>query len=159
MIVTFRPFTQQEYNAYEEWSIGNYAQALVRSGTESEKDALCVSAEEYEEMLPEGMQTPDNYFLYAENERGQNVGFLWYTVVEEGEVFISDLSVSPEYRMQGYGFAMMRKLEQQLMEEGVDLISLHVFDYNTPAINLYKKLGYEVYTHMDPASTYMKKDL
>ena len=159
MHITFRPFTRQEFSRYEEWSIGSYAEALICSGTETEKDALCVSAEEFEEMLPDGMDTPDNFFFYADNEYGDNVGFVWYTVVEKGEVFLSDFGVSPEYREQGYGAAILRKLEAELRAQGITLISLHVFDYNKPAIRLYTDMGYEVYTHLEPASTYMKKEI
>ena len=39
MHITFRPFTRQEFSRYEEWSIGSYAEALIRSGTETEAEA------------------------------------------------------------------------------------------------------------------------
>lgn len=159
MKITFRPFTRQEFSRFEEWSIGNYADALIKSGTESEKDALCVSAEEFEEMLPDGMQTPDNYFFYVENEYGEDVGFIWYSIVDEGEAFLSDFGVPIEFRRQGYGGAILRKFEEEVRKLGVTLISLHVFDYNKEARYLYDKLGYEVYTHVDPQSTYMKKEI
>lgn len=159
MVVTFRPFTLQEYNRFEEWSIGNYAQALISSGTESEKDALCAAAEEYEELLPDGMNTPGNTFLQVQNENGKVVGYVWYADTEASEVFLTDFGVEPDYRRQGYGFAILRKLEEKLAAEGAVRIRLHVFDNNTPAIRLYQKAGYAVYDHCEPASTYMQKEI
>lgn len=159
MVVTFRPFTLQEYNRFEEWSIGSYARSLVSSGTEPEKDALCAAAEEYEELLPEGMNTPGNTFLQAQNENGKIVGYVWYADAEAGEVFLTDFGVEPDYRRQGYGFAILRKLEEKLAAEGTVRIRLHVFDNNTPAIRLYQKAGYAVYDHCEPASTYMEKEI
>lgn len=159
MVVTFRPFTLQEYNRFEEWSIGNYAQALIASGTDSPKDALCAAAEEYEELLPDGINTAGNFFLQAEDENGKNVGYVWYAETEANEVFLTDFGVEPDYRRQGYGLAILCKLEERLSAAGTVRIRLHVFDNNTAAIRLYQKAGYMVYDHFDPASTYMQKEI
>lgn len=159
MQITFRPFTRHEFSQYEEWSIGAYADALIRSGTETKADALAVSAEEFEELLPDGIDTPDNSFYYAENEFGDNVGFVWLTFTEPGEVFLGDFGVSPDYREQGYGGAILRALEKKLLQEGVHRLSMHVFDCDKTALRLYKDCGYREYAHRDPASTYLMKDI
>lgn len=158
MKITFRPFTRMEFARYEEWSIGSYAEALIRSGTERKEDALAVSAEEFEELLPDGIDTPDNVFWYADNEYGENVGFVWITYVSDDEAFLGDFGVSPEYREQGYGGAILRALESKLSGEGVQRISLHVFDCDKTLLRLYESCGYAAYTHRDPASTYMMKE-
>ena len=158
MQITFRPFTRHEFSRYEEWSIGAYAERLIRSGTETKADALAVSAEEFEELLPDGIDTPDNFFYYAENEFGDNVGFVWLTFTEKDEVFLGDFGVSPDYREQGYGGAILRALEAKLQKEGVYRVSTHVFDCEKTILRLYKDCGYSEYAHRDPASTYLMKD-
>ena len=159
MKITFRPFTRHEFAQYEEWSIGSYAEALIRSGTETKADALAVSAEEFEELLPDGLDTPDNFLYYAENEYGENVGYVWLTLVETDDVCIGDFGVSPDYRAQGYGGAILRALEAMLAEKGVRRMSTHVFDCDQTTMRLYKDCGFTQYAHRDPASTYLWKEI
>ena len=158
MKITFRPFTRHEFAQYEEWSIGSYAEALIRSGTETKADALAVSAEEFEELLPDGLDTPDNFLYYAENEYGENVGFVWLTFIETDDVCIGDFGVSPDYRAQGYGGAILRALEHMLSEKGVRRLSTHVFDCDITMLRLYKDCGFTQYAHRDPASSYWMKE-
>lgn len=156
MKVTFRPFTKEEYFRFEEWEIEAYADALVRSKTESKEDALCISAEEIEEMLPDGLDTKGNFFFTAVTEDGKDAGFIWYSETDVDEIFISELFVSDEYKDKGAGEAILSQLEK---ESQASLISLHVFDCDKEALKLYKNAGYEVYAHNPPASTYMKKEV
>ena len=159
MNITFRPFTRHEFAQYEEWSIGSYADALIRSGTETKADALAVSAEEFEELLPDGLDTPDNLFYYAENEYGENVGFVWLTFIEADDVFLGDFVVSPDFREQGYGGAILRALEKKLSENDVRRLSTHVFDCDKTMLRLYRDCGFTQYAHRDPASTYLMKEI
>ena len=159
MQITFRPFTRHEFSQYEEWSIGSYADALIRSGTETKADALAVSAEEFEELLPEGIDTPDNFFYYAENEYGDNVGFVWLTYVEADDVFLGDFGVSPDFRDQGYGGAILRALEKMLAAKDVRRLSVHVFDCDKAMLRLYADCGFTEYARRAPASVYLMKEI
>jgi RimJ/RimL family protein N-acetyltransferase len=53
------------------------------------------------------------------------------------------LMVAAGFRRRGVGRALMRKAEDWARSVGVCKIELHVFPYNTPAIALYERLGYE----------------
>ncbi len=53
------------------------------------------------------------------------------------------LYVTPEHRRQGIGSALMRHAEWWTKKRGDRKISLQVFVQNQPALNLYKKLGYQ----------------
>lgn len=53
------------------------------------------------------------------------------------------LYVVPEHRHRGVGSALVRQAEQWTKERGDRKISLQVFVQNQPALNLYKKLGYQ----------------
>ncbi|MBM0743917.1 GNAT family N-acetyltransferase [Phormidium sp. CLA17] len=54
------------------------------------------------------------------------------------------LYVSPIYRRQGIGLALMYQAEQWALARGDRKIGLQVFQSNQPAVTLYKRLGYEV---------------
>ncbi len=154
--ITFRPFTKEEFFRFEEWEIESYANALIRSKTESKDDALCISAEELEEMLPDGLSTEDNYFLTALDSEQNEIGFVWYSETDVDEVFLSELFVYDEFKKEGLEEAVLSEFEKVC---GASLIRLHVFDCDKEQIKLFKNAGYEEYAHNPPASTYMKKEV
>ncbi len=155
MKITFRPFTNEEYYRFEEWEIESYANALIRSKTESKEDALCVSAEELEDLLPDGPDTDGNHFYTAVIDN-TDVGFIWYSETDADEVFLSELYIFDEFKNKEYEEAVLSEFEKFCQ---ASLISLHVFDCDKDLLKLYKKAGYEEYTHIPPASTYMKKEV
>ena len=53
------------------------------------------------------------------------------------------LYVAPEHRRQGIGKALMRLGEDWAKARGDRQISLQVFQFNQPALNLYRQLGYQ----------------
>ncbi len=63
------------------------------------------------------------------------------------------LYVMPQHRRQGIGSALVRQAEEWTKQRGDRKISLQVFIQNQPALNLYKKLGYQ------PQSTLMIRTL
>lgn len=63
------------------------------------------------------------------------------------------LYVMPEHRRRGIGTALMRHAEDWAASRGDRQISLQVFQNNQPALNLYRRLGYQ------PQSLMMVKSL
>jgi ribosomal protein S18 acetylase RimI-like enzyme len=53
------------------------------------------------------------------------------------------LYVMPEHRRRGIGSALMRHAEDWARARGDRQIGLQVFQYNQPATNLYRQLGYQ----------------
>jgi len=49
--------------------------------------------------------------------------------------------VHPEYRGQGLGLALMKRLAQIAVERGCGRFEWSVLDWNEPAIGFYKSLG------------------
>lgn len=66
-------------------------------------------------------------------------GFKWVT-----KAHIISLAVLPQYRKQGIGSALMRKALEGAKEYGATESYLEVRVTNVEAINLYKRLSYEV---------------
>jgi RimJ/RimL family protein N-acetyltransferase len=72
------------------------------------------------------------YLARGKFEKNRHVAFLGITILKE-------------HRRVGIGTAMMNYLiEWAKKQEGLEKISLDVFSTNEPAINLYRKLGFEV---------------
>ncbi|MGC9149005.1 MAG: ribosomal protein S18-alanine N-acetyltransferase [Sulfolobales archaeon] len=61
---------------------------------------------------------------------------------EEGHVI--SICVDPLYRRRGIGAVLMRYIENYFIRKGACISKLEVKVSNTPAIELYKKLGYEI---------------
>ncbi|GIV06279.1 MAG: GCN5 family N-acetyltransferase [Fimbriimonadales bacterium] len=78
---------------------------------------------------------------------GENaVGYaLFYPVFStfrgRAALYLEDVFVALESRGQGVGRALMRSLAQIAQQRGYDRIEWSVLEWNTPAIEFYKKLG------------------
>lgn len=76
----------------------------------------------------------------------QAVGYaLYYPVFStfrgRAALYLEDIFVVPEARGQGVGYALMRHLAQVAQQRGYDRIEWSVLDWNTPALEFYRKLG------------------
>lgn len=78
---------------------------------------------------------------------GENaVGYaLFYPVFStfrgRAALYLEDVYVVPESRGRGVGWALMRHLARLAQQRGYDRIEWSVLEWNTPAIEFYKKLG------------------
>ena len=68
--------------------------------------------------------------------------------IEDGEYYISNLAVYPEYQGKGLGTRLLRMAEDKAREFGASRIVLDVEAGNKDAIRLYKKIGYTVATEL-----------
>ncbi len=64
--------------------------------------------------------------------------------VQKDELYIAHLSVSPEFQRRGVGQALLAFAEKKARDNGIGKLSLMAEQENTNAVNLYKKLGYQV---------------
>lgn len=65
-------------------------------------------------------------------------------MVNPGELFVSDIVVSPEFRGLGVARALMEAFEQKAAENRASKLALETNTGNSPAIGLYEKLGYRI---------------
>jgi ribosomal protein S18 acetylase RimI-like enzyme len=141
------PMTPDEFHDFYAFSVADYAREKVRAGNWSEEEALQRSKQEFQQLLPSGLDTP-NHFLYAiRDDGGEKVGALWLAVEKRrGRTtgFIYQLYIDERFRRRGFGAGAMRALEQIARALGVDTLALHVFGHNHAAIALYRGLGYDV---------------
>ena len=84
--------------------------------------------------------------VFVAEENGGIVGRLSVARdVHPASEHVADLGlmVARDHRRRGVGLALMEAAEAWARGVGVRKLELHVFPYNTPAIALYEKLGYE----------------
>lgn len=142
-MITLREMTNDDFARFREWSINDYAVDLIKSEMTNKENAYITAEKEFNELLPMGLLTVDNYLYFIVNENSEDVGFVWY--LSEGIAgFVCDFWVKESYRNKGYGFQTMKMIEKDAIERGINKVSLNVFKYNKPACNLYIKLDYMV---------------
>jgi GNAT superfamily N-acetyltransferase len=142
------PMAEDEFESWQEQAIRDYAGDKIQAGTWRPDGALERSRNEFLTLLPNGVQSADQYLYMLEDEvAGRKVGIIWFAV-REGEskpgAFIYDIVVDEAERGKGYGRQAMLALEDKVRALGLDTIGLHVFGHSTIARDLYLKVGYEI---------------
>ena len=148
------PMSEGDYARFLEWAVLDYAQAKTQSGRWKPEDAQRLAAETFQNLLPDGLSTPNQYLLTirddnrledSQREIDEPVGFLWFGLQEQDgmtSAYLYEFTILKEYRRRGYGTAALRALEEAVRELGLDRIALHVFGHNEAARALYAKSGY-----------------
>lgn len=79
---------------------------------------------------------------------GKEIGFALFfhnfsTFLGRAGIYLEDLFVMPEYRNNGYGKALLKKLAQIAVERGCGRLEWWCLDWNKPSIDFYLSLGAE----------------
>lgn len=81
---------------------------------------------------------------------GKRVGLVWISMDRfnqgEGDAWLLDIYVEPEFRRQGLGRELMRRAEEWAAKHGAMEVWLNVGGGNRTALALYGSQGYEVET-------------
>ncbi|KGX84405.1 GNAT family N-acetyltransferase [Pontibacillus marinus] len=151
MSVTLKPMTQEQFERYYEKSIEEYAAEHVKAGNWSEEEALPNARKQFQQLLPDGLETENQVLFTIVNEEDKSIGILWLNITEkqdEKHSFIYDIKLDEEQQGKGYGKASMNVLEDYVKEQGISQIGLHVFAHNKRAVALYEKVGFEMTDHV-----------
>jgi RimJ/RimL family protein N-acetyltransferase len=137
-----------EFEMYLAYSIQEYAQDQAQSGRVSEDEAQQEAEQQYQQFLPQGLQTPEHTLcMIVDPGQGKNVGVLWFDqrTQEKGQqIFINDIMIFEEFRRSGYAKRALQQLEKQARELGATSIGLRIFGQSETARILYEKLKYTV---------------
>lgn len=158
-MVRLAPMRAQEYAAWVEEAIANYARERVRAGNTPEDEALEMARKTFDHILPQGLETPSQHLYTIRNPDDEPVGVIWFghgqpeTGLPPTTGAIYDLVIYPAHRRRGYGRAAMLALEEEARRFGLTALALHVFGHNTAARALYEGIGYRI-TNIN-----MRKDL
>jgi ribosomal protein S18 acetylase RimI-like enzyme len=146
MPIVLRPITAAELAARIPGLVDGYAQDIHGTGRVSADHARAEAQRELDELLPDGVDTPDTLLLVAE-DAGRPVGWIWLSLPganNRDAAWVYDIEVAQDERGKGYGRAIMRAAEAELVARGVPRLALNVFAHNTVARRLYESLGFEV---------------
>lgn len=156
--IRFKEMSDDEFDKFAEWSISDYSQDLIKSGRCSKEKAFESAKKGFNEILPQGKYTKDNFIYVVVNSENDDVGLIWYVKYTESEAFIYDFLIFEKFRKKGYGKQTLLLVEEEVKEKGFNRIGLNVFKFNKPAFSLYKCLGYKIFNE-DSGSIYMVKDI
>ena len=138
----------QEFESFADEAISNYANDNIQAGRWPISTALARSRNEFNRLLPQGLETPNHFVYEIEDETaGQAVGFLWFAIVETSDTrygYVYNIRVKPEFRGRGYARAALDLIEAVAAAQGLSSIALHVFSFNTGAQALYRSTGYGI---------------
>ena len=143
-MVQLIPMQQEDFEPYLERGIREYAEDHVRNGNWTVEESLERSKKEFEQLLPEGVNSRDQ-FLYSIVDEMDNkkIGLLWVQVKDQ-KAFIYDFIIDDSFRGKGYGKQALMALDEKLRSMSVQSIGLHVFGDNHTAQELYKKMGFRI---------------
>jgi hypothetical protein len=80
-MVQLVPMTEVEFQTFRESDIAEYAQEHVKSGRWRPEEALQLAEQEFTDLLPDGLTTPNHYLFSIEDKAlGTKVGRLWFAV-------------------------------------------------------------------------------
>lgn len=142
--VVVAPMTAERFPSYAEHAEAAFAVDLVDSGRYTAEEAAAESHRQMMMELPDGLRTEGQRFFTA-SVGGAEVGTLWIGMRERDgrpHAFVLDIEVAEEHRRKGYGRVLMHAGEREGRALGAESIGLHVFGFNTGAIDLYERLGY-----------------
>ncbi len=143
-MVKLVPMQQEDFKPYLERGIREYADDHVRNGNWSVEEALERSRKEFEQLLPDGVNSKDQFLYSIVDETTSNkIGLLWVQVKDQ-KAFIYDFIIDESFRGKGYGKRALLALDEKLKSMNVESVRLHVFGDNITAQELYKKMGYQI---------------
>lgn len=149
----------------KEYSVKEFGKVLIRlqeqEDVQESLDIIRIVAEEGKYLMEDGVDQrrvdwtrkqlelngSEVLFIVAE-VNGKIVGNLdlvrYGGTPKTAHVRYLDMAIRDGYRSLGIGSALMDYSVSWAKERGLEKIILEVFSSNTPAINLYKKFGFEV---------------
>ncbi|MFE6667126.1 GNAT family N-acetyltransferase [Streptomyces sp. NPDC057697] len=142
--VTARPMTHDEFPGWLTSEKTSYAGDIIRAGALSEEEAVRKSDRDFAQLLPEGLDTPDNTLLVLEAAGGPiGTGWLKHRHLP-GATYGYGLHIQERYRGKGYGRAAMSAGEAVTLAAGDSTLMFTVWGGNEVAMNLYTSAGYRV---------------
>jgi ribosomal protein S18 acetylase RimI-like enzyme len=140
-----RPMLPDEFVAYLEWAIDDYAAELERNGKVTGAAAKVASRASFDSLLPDGLATVGHVLLVAmDPDDDERVGVLWFgpSTDDPAMAWIYDITVDGDKRERGWGRTIMRAFEGEARAHGFARAGLNVYGDNHIARRLYESLGY-----------------
>lgn len=104
-------------------------------------------SDKQKKIIQKRIKSRKSIFLVAE-ENKKVVGLIDGYIIEDSNYiekvgYLDNLCVSKNNRKQGISTKLIEEFIKIMKRKNVSYLKLNAFENNTPAINLYKKLGFE----------------
>ncbi len=155
-MVTLAPMTEDDFAAFLRKSIPEYAYDQMRSGNWTAAEAVGKARAEFQQMLPNGPQTPNAYLHTILDEDGHKVGMFWYFIDPSRTrktAFLIDFFLFSESRHKGYDAEALALFEEEARSLGVERVELQIFTHKEEDVQLYRQNNFL------ETSIYFSKDL
>jgi ribosomal protein S18 acetylase RimI-like enzyme len=119
-------------------------------GRWDQADALERSKKAHESLLPDGIETGDNYLFNIIDNESSNVGHIWVKIednIRTESAFVYDIEICESGRRKGYAKSALGRIEEVAADLGATNLGLQVFAGNSAAIALYNSIGYQTVGH------------
>jgi len=133
--------SKKEYKVFIKDSIKRYAKEGIKSGIWTKKEALKESKAQYKRNLGKGFKESKYDFYNIHNDKTEKIGYLWL-MKEHTLLFVAEIYIHKQYRHQGYGKALLKKVEKIAKKKKYKRIGLTVATNNMIAQSLYKQSGF-----------------
>lgn len=114
---------------------------------EKEPDAVIVTEED---LIRDGFGDHPLFHVFVAEINREIVGialyYYRYSTWKGKIIHLEDLVVKNNMRGKGVGYALYSEIIKQAQRDKVKRIDWHVLDWNTPAIDFYKKTGAKVFS-------------
>ena len=144
-MVTFTPMSEQDYAAFIRKSVPEYAYDQMRSGNWTANEAAGRARAEFQQMLPNGPQTPNAYLRNVLDEQGHRIGMLWFFVDPNRSrktAFLIDFFLFPEGSRKGYEAQALALFEDEARNLGVERVEMQIFTHKDDDVQLYRENNY-----------------
>jgi len=125
-MTSLRRIDESEFVVWKDQAIPAYASDKVASGQWSHEASLELSRKEFEELLPQDHQNPDNHFFTILDEQFNAVGTLWFAVKVKFAsriAYVFDVGVFPRHQRKGHAFHAFLGLESEVQKPGLSGIA------------------------------------
>ncbi|KAI3780694.1 hypothetical protein L2E82_10681 [Cichorium intybus] len=95
--------------------------------------------------IDDELKKKNSGLIYLEID-GDLAGYVMYSCPSSLCAIIIELAVKENYRRQGHGDTLLKAAIEKCRSKRIHRVSLHVDPLRTPAMNLYKKLGFQIDT-------------
>lgn len=140
------PLRDDEFDAWVEHGKAEYARDMIVNAGAPPDQAREKAESDWQTLLPQRVETFDQFIYAVEDESGERVGSVWFarreTQFEGWVAFVYAIEIDEQSRGRGFGREAMLLLEDEARARALDRISLNVFGGNEVARNLYRSLGY-----------------
>jgi len=146
-MISLRKMKADEYPAYCDYFIADYADDLAQNYGHSIEAATELAQQTLLSSLPDGIESKKHDLLCIElnSNSSKVIGYLWHSITaSDASSFIYDFYIQAQYRGSGYGKQALNQLENLLATVGIDQIKLRVAFNNQRALALYKEVGFAI---------------